>query len=129
LTIDQLITEVRAQRNLPPPTMRRAIRQAAGVSMPRLAGALGVSTPTLHHWEIGTRNRGLPTPSPTTRRFEPCTESRLHSEPVQPSERFAAPQPTPSNPEPSGGTNVPANTRSTNYENSASSVRGSTSSP
>jgi len=56
LTIDQLITEVRAQRNLPPPTMRRAIRQAAGVSMPRLAGALGVSTPTLHHWETGTRN-------------------------------------------------------------------------
>jgi DNA-binding transcriptional regulator YiaG len=47
-----LIEEVRARR-LPPPTVRRAIRLAAGVSQVRMAGELGVHRLTFVRWETG----------------------------------------------------------------------------
>lgn len=54
-----LVDEVRAVRSLPSPSMRRAIREAAGVSQKRLARELGVSNTTVSRWEAGES-----TPSP-----------------------------------------------------------------
>lgn len=51
-----LIEEVRTRRRLPPPPMRRAIRQAAGVSQRQVAEELGVDRVTVARWELGTRN-------------------------------------------------------------------------
>lgn len=43
----------RARKSLPTPEVRRAIREAAGVSQPEMAKALGVSTATVSRWESG----------------------------------------------------------------------------
>jgi len=48
-----LIAEVRALRQLPPPQLAREIRRAAGVSRDRLADELGVHVITLARWERG----------------------------------------------------------------------------
>ena len=48
-----LIDEVQARR-LPPVSMRRAIRLAAGVSQVRMAAELGVHRLTFVRWENGT---------------------------------------------------------------------------
>lgn len=46
---------LRSRRDLPPPAMRRAIRQAAGLSLDDLAEELGVSRQAVGHWECGDR--------------------------------------------------------------------------
>lgn len=53
-TID-IATEVRARRRLPTPSMRRAIRESAGVSQLRVASSLGVTRMTVSRWESGIR--------------------------------------------------------------------------
>ena len=54
-TVDILLSEAKAARALPSPPMRKAIRKDAGISMARLADALGVSTQAVCHWESGAR--------------------------------------------------------------------------
>jgi transcriptional regulator with XRE-family HTH domain len=53
--IESLIAEVRARRDLPPPAMRRAIRQRAGLPLSRVADELHVSIQAVSHWELGHR--------------------------------------------------------------------------
>lgn len=48
-----LIAEVTARRSLPPPSTRRALRLAAGLSYGRIAQELGVSDSTVRRWELG----------------------------------------------------------------------------
>lgn len=50
-----------AKRDLPPPKIRRAIRQGAGASLDMVAADFDppISRHALRHWENGTRN---PTP-------------------------------------------------------------------
>ncbi len=52
--MSDLLTEVRDGR-LPPPSVARAIRLAAGVSQPRMAEELGVHRVSVARWECGTR--------------------------------------------------------------------------
>lgn len=42
-----------AQRALPTPAARRAIRMGAGLTQPDLAAELGVSPATISRWEAG----------------------------------------------------------------------------
>ena len=50
-----LLASVHARRELPPPVMRRAIRQAAGVSLRGMAGAVGVTPQAVAFWERDER--------------------------------------------------------------------------
>ena len=50
-----LVAEVRESLSLPPPSVARAIREAAGVSQVRMAAELKVHELTVHRWETGTR--------------------------------------------------------------------------
>jgi DNA-binding transcriptional regulator YiaG len=43
------------ERRLPPPPVRRAIREASGIPVVELAEELGISKYTLYHWEVGRR--------------------------------------------------------------------------
>jgi transcriptional regulator with XRE-family HTH domain len=54
MTALQLLRErVEARRALPPPRLRRALRQSAGISLETLAESLGVSRETVRLWETG----------------------------------------------------------------------------
>lgn len=53
--IDTLLEEARAVRGLPSPPVRRALRVDAGLSLARVADALGVSVQAVCHWELGSR--------------------------------------------------------------------------
>jgi transcriptional regulator with XRE-family HTH domain len=59
---DELLSGLRATRDLPPPDEARRIRESAGVSMNRLACALAVHRSTLSRWE-----RGLTVPAVSSR--------------------------------------------------------------
>jgi len=52
---DTLTELVRLRRQLPAPPMRRAIRQAAGISEATLAKSIGVSRSAISQWEAGSR--------------------------------------------------------------------------
>lgn len=52
---DSLIELVRLRKSLPAPPMRRAIRQAAGISEAALAASIGVTRAAVHNWETGRR--------------------------------------------------------------------------
>jgi transcriptional regulator with XRE-family HTH domain len=54
---DELLAQLRAQRQLPAATERRRIREAAGVSIRQLAEALGVSPMAPVRWEQGAMPR------------------------------------------------------------------------
>lgn len=54
--IEALVNRVRIEQSLPPPDQRRAIREAAGLSMDDLGEALGVSRQAVSHWERGQRH-------------------------------------------------------------------------
>jgi DNA-binding transcriptional regulator YiaG len=49
-----LIDTVRTRSALPTPALRRAIREAAGVSQGQIARELGVHRMTVCRWEAGT---------------------------------------------------------------------------
>jgi len=46
---------LRARRELPPPAMRRALRQAARLSQADVAREIGVSSAAVAYWEAGRR--------------------------------------------------------------------------
>lgn len=50
-----LIEEVKARHYLPAPKMRRAIREAAGVSQRAAGGHIGVTPQAVSYWESGAR--------------------------------------------------------------------------
>jgi hypothetical protein len=55
---EQLLEQLRAKRQLPPPPERRRIREAAGVSLRQLAAAIapnGVSHMAVDRWEKGSQ--------------------------------------------------------------------------
>jgi DNA-binding transcriptional regulator YiaG len=49
----ELVEEARVARRLPPPSARRAIREAAGVTQQRIAVELGVTRAAVSFWEQG----------------------------------------------------------------------------
>jgi DNA-binding transcriptional regulator YiaG len=55
LSVDRLLERSRDRRELPPPALRKALREGARLSKREVAAALGVSTMAVVHWERGTR--------------------------------------------------------------------------
>lgn len=55
MSIDEILAQARARRELPEPRRRRALRQAAGVSQDAVAEMVGVCRPTITRWEGGGR--------------------------------------------------------------------------
>lgn len=53
VTAMNVIDEARARRDLPAPSLARAIREAAGVSQAGVARSLGVNRMTVCRWESG----------------------------------------------------------------------------
>ena len=53
--LDEITRIARARLTLPEPPERRAIRERVGLAQSDLAGALGVTGPTLSRWETGER--------------------------------------------------------------------------
>jgi transcriptional regulator with XRE-family HTH domain len=51
--LQELKAEIQARRDLPAPAARRALREAAGVSLEGVARAVGVSKQTVLGWESG----------------------------------------------------------------------------
>lgn len=51
MTATELLRKIELRRRLPPPAMRRAIREGAGVSQRDVAAALGVSVASVNRWE------------------------------------------------------------------------------
>lgn len=54
-SIDAAIAQARARRRLPEPTLRRYLRERAGLSLEALGRAVGVEGSTVSRWERGTR--------------------------------------------------------------------------
>jgi DNA-binding transcriptional regulator YiaG len=52
--LDVLREQVQARRDLPRPAVRRALREAAGISRQALAASIDVSRESIRHWETGT---------------------------------------------------------------------------
>ena len=52
---ETLRAELRARRELPPPAMRKAIREAAGVTRTKVARSVGVTRQAVALWESGRR--------------------------------------------------------------------------
>ncbi len=48
--------ELAARRDLPLPSERRSLREAAGISLEVIARELGVTRQAVGHWETGTRH-------------------------------------------------------------------------
>ena len=53
--LDEALAVGRARRTLPPPAIRRHIRESAGVSQRQLAAELGVNASQVNRWEHGGR--------------------------------------------------------------------------
>lgn len=51
----ELSSVVAARRKLPPPAVRRLLRETAGVSLAQVARAVGVSKQCVSQWELGSR--------------------------------------------------------------------------
>lgn len=58
MRLDELLSKARDTRSLPPPTVRRALRQSAGLSQHDVAVALEppVDAATVCRWENGHRH-------------------------------------------------------------------------
>ena len=54
-TIEQLRGRIQTRRELPAPAVRRALRQAAGVSQSEIAQVAGVTRQAVALWEVGQR--------------------------------------------------------------------------
>jgi HTH-type transcriptional regulator/antitoxin MqsA len=52
---EELTAKIRARRDLPSPSSRRQIRQAAGLTQMDIARAIGVCRPVVARWESGER--------------------------------------------------------------------------
>jgi transcriptional regulator with XRE-family HTH domain len=53
--LDALLSRSRLRRDLPPPSIRRLLRERAGLSQEAIANVLGVTRPTVTRWELGAR--------------------------------------------------------------------------
>lgn len=53
--IEHLLADARRRRSLPPPTVRRLLRERAGLTQSEVAGVLGVGRPAATRYETGTR--------------------------------------------------------------------------
>jgi transcriptional regulator with XRE-family HTH domain len=73
-----LIDEVAALKNLPPPDVRKSIREAAGVSLQRMSEELEVEASTVLRWE---RGQTIPRPKTLIRYVELLTQMRQESTP------------------------------------------------
>ena len=60
--IDELLVNARRRRALPPPAVRRYLREANGLSQAEVARALGCGRTAVTRWESGARE-----PRPETR--------------------------------------------------------------
>jgi DNA-binding transcriptional regulator YiaG len=47
--------QLRARSELPPPEVRRELREAAGISLETIGREIGVTRQAVGHWEAGTR--------------------------------------------------------------------------
>lgn len=57
---DAIRHRMQIRRDLPPPSERRALRKAAGLTTAELGAAVGVSKQAITSWENGTRTpRGM----------------------------------------------------------------------
>jgi transcriptional regulator with XRE-family HTH domain len=54
-SIEAAIEQARTRRRLPEPTLRRYLRERAGLSQDAVARAVGVEVSTISRWERGTR--------------------------------------------------------------------------
>jgi DNA-binding transcriptional regulator YiaG len=52
---DEVIARARARKRLPPPAMRRQLREQAGVSQTEIAAVVGVSRECVSLWESQPR--------------------------------------------------------------------------
>lgn len=59
-SLREAILRTQLRRSLPPPEVRRDIRQRAGVSQRTLADELGVTRATVSRWEAGRRTPAGP---------------------------------------------------------------------
>ncbi len=56
MMIEGLIArKVKARRSLPPPSLRRALRESAGLTQEDVAGSVGVRRESVSRWETGAR--------------------------------------------------------------------------
>jgi DNA-binding transcriptional regulator YiaG len=53
ITLDELAEHVRTRKALPAPPERRAIREAAGVTLAQVAVVVGVTRSAVSFWELG----------------------------------------------------------------------------
>lgn len=56
--IETMIAEAKRSRQLPPPALRRHIREQVGLSQEDIADALGVGRTAVTRWETGSREPG-----------------------------------------------------------------------
>ena len=52
---ERIRSRLQVRNDLPPPSERRALRQAAGLSQKEMADAIGVTRAAVSHWESGAR--------------------------------------------------------------------------
>ena len=56
MSLDELKELVQARRELPPPGVRRALREGAGITRAQIAATVGVTKAAVAFWEAGQRN-------------------------------------------------------------------------
>jgi DNA-binding transcriptional regulator YiaG len=54
--LDEALAAVRLRRRLPAPSVRRHLRERAGITQTHIAGVLGVDSGTVSRWESGRRH-------------------------------------------------------------------------
>lgn len=54
--IEHLLAEARRRQSLPPPAVRRLLREQAGLTQDEVAGTIGVGRPSVTRYESGTRD-------------------------------------------------------------------------
>lgn len=58
--INELLKDARRRQSLPPPPVRRLLRERAGLSQAEVAAVLGVGRTAVTRWETGARHPRRP---------------------------------------------------------------------
>ncbi|MFK4070854.1 telomere-associated protein Tap [Streptomyces sp. NPDC029674] len=104
--IDALLEE---EPQLPPPAERARLRQAAGITQARLAGALKTTTQTVKNWENGRSEPKPPRLEAYQRLLKAwAAKHPLYTAPATPPAPAAAPVPPPAEPRTPTGPAAPA---------------------